>query len=300
MEAFINYLEQRHPPLSVRKYRYDIEHYQSFMANHQTATYLDIMKYVGHLRRQYNNPRTIKTILQSIKKYYQYLVDTDQRTDHPCRLLRLQDAKKRAIQIQDLFTPEELDTLLTARIERYSEVVIKNQVIISLLINQALLPKEIAQLRVKDLDLNKGTIYVHSSPKLNARTIKLKAEQILLIHQYLSVDRTQLMNKGKACGYKADLDKLIVNLRGTPESGQIVHRIISSMSHLFPDRKLSPMTIRQSVIANKIKEGHNIRAVQIFAGHKDLSTTEIYRQTSVEELKIEVLKYHPLQLLRNY
>jgi integrase/recombinase XerD len=48
------------------------------------------------------------------------------------------------------------------------------------------------------------------------------------------------------------------------------------------------------VIANHLKAGKDIRAVQVFAGHKSPMTTERYQQTGIEELTAAVLKYHPL------
>jgi integrase/recombinase XerD len=68
-----------------------------------------------------------------------------------------------------------------------------------------------------------------------------------------------------------------------------------AIPHLFPDRSLNAKTTRQSVIANLLKQGHDLRLVQVFAGHKHPSSTERYRQTGVEELKAGIIKYHPLK-----
>ena len=63
----------------------------------------------------------------------------------------------------------------------------------------------------------------------------------------------------------------------------------------FPNRVLNAKTIRQSVIANLLKSGHDLRLVQVFAGHKYPGATENYRQTGIEELKAGIEKYHPLK-----
>ena len=63
---------------------------------------------------------------------------------------------------------------------------------------------------------------------------------------------------------------------------------------MFPDRNLNPRTIRQSVITNLLKEGKDLRVVQVFAGHKKISTTEKYRQSGLKELQEAIEKYHPL------
>jgi len=55
------------------------------------------------------------------------------------------------------------------------------------------------------------------------------------------------------------------------------------------------MTIRQSVITLKLKQGQDLRLVQVFAGHRQPSTTEQNRADQLEELKAAVQKYHPLQ-----
>jgi len=59
--------------------------------------------------------------------------------------------------------------------------------------------------------------------------------------------------------------------------------------------KLSPLKIRQSVIANLLKENKGLRIVQEFAGHRRCSSTEAYKQTGLEELKQVIDKIHPLQ-----
>ena len=58
--------------------------------------------------------------------------------------------------------------------------------------------------------------------------------------------------------------------------------------------KITPQKIRQSVIANMLKTGKDIRIMQAFTGHKRIASVEEYRQTGLEELKILVHKYHPL------
>ena len=59
--------------------------------------------------------------------------------------------------------------------------------------------------------------------------------------------------------------------------------------------KITPLKIRQSVIANLLKEKHDTRVVQEFAGHRRTSSTEAYKQTGLEELKQAIAKLHPLQ-----
>jgi integrase/recombinase XerD len=43
-----------------------------------------------------------------------------------------------------------------------------------------------------------------------------------------------------------------------------------------------------------LQEGHDLRVVQVIAGHKKISSTERYRQGTSEAMKAAVVKYHPL------
>ena len=108
-----------------------------------------------------------------------------------------------------------------------------------------------------------------------------------MFYKYIHVIRPGLL--------KSTTEKLIINLRGNPETGEGINYLVETFKNRFPDRNLNALTIRQSVIANLLKSGKGLRDVQYFAGHKKISSTEKYRQTGLEELKAAILKYHPLQ-----
>jgi integrase/recombinase XerD len=285
------YLKQRHTESTTKRYCNDIIKYLETVTQEKalTATYSDIMDYIGELRKKYSNPETVRCNLQAIKKYYFWLNHTGQRKDHPCRNLNLKDKTNRDVQLQDLFTSEELE-LLMERKERYRGVRIKNRVIISLLIYQGLTTGEIVNLTLKDIDLEEGAIYLKSTSKLNCRTLKLKPKQIMLFYKYINEERPKL----NAVRSESETDALILTKLGTPEVGHSFKNLFKPFKKQFPGRILHAKTIRQSVIANLLKSGHDLRLVQTFAGHKYPSTTERYRQTGIEELKAGIEKYHPL------
>jgi len=281
-----DYLNKRHTKGTADRYLRDIQIYRKANPNHKTATYSDIMDYIGKLRQQYKNPQSVRTILYSLKKYYSFLVYVKERKDHPCKFINLKDKQNRNIQLQDLFTTDELEQLLERK-ERYINLKTKNQVVLSLLIYQGLTTGELTRIELKDLDLEKAEIYIKSSSKLNSRTLKLKSKQILIFHKYITEVRPKII--------KRESNLLIINKLGNPETGEQISYLVSTSKHLFSDRNLNPKTIRQSVITNLLKTGNDLRIVQVFAGHKYPSATEKYKQTNVEELKKEVQKYHPLK-----
>jgi integrase/recombinase XerD len=281
------YLLQDHTSQTVKIYLRDIRVYLDYVTEEKAAvaTYQDIMQYVDYLRKQYQNPRTINRMLYGVKAWYQWLWQTGQRADHPCRYITLKDAKTQDIQLQDLFTSSELEQLMERK-ERYESVRIRNQVAISLLIYQGLRLVEAEQLKVQDIDLEAGTVYTRGMAKTLPRTLKMKTKQVMLFYKYIHEVRIKTIRE--------NTDQLILNLRGGKMTTDSINYLVETFKPLFPDRNLNAKTIRQSVITNLLKQKKDLRVVQVFAGHKKPSSTERYRQTGLEELKAAVMKYHPL------
>ncbi|MGY6557711.1 MAG: hypothetical protein ACXIT9_00345 [Nitritalea sp.] len=98
-----------------------------------------------------------------------------------------------------------------------------------------------------------------------------------------------------------DSQGLILNIRRKSIRADDINYLMETFRDLFtpegahgPERKLNAQTIQQSVITNLLKEGKDLRVVQVFAGHINSSSTERYRQTGLEELKAAVQKHYPL------
>lgn len=282
------YLEKYYTPTTVESYHREIVIFLSSYTAAPMATYAELIGYLGVLRERYNNAATLNRILCSIKAYYDYLCCIGSRSDHPARSLLLRDQRSRDVQLQDLFTGEELEKLLDRK-ERYQALYYRNRVLMGLLIYQGLKPQEMALLSVTDINLEAGSIYIKSTHTTNSRTLSLKPGQILLLHNWLQQVRPQLL-KG------ADSDALLIGHRSRPMSADdIVKHVIRSYKNAYPERAVTAQAIRGSVIANLLAQGHDISVVQQFAGHKYPSSTERYKQSQVETLKAAIEQYHPMK-----
>ena len=180
---FITYLTERYQPATVKRYQREVELYLTYLQKHGTtpeiATYSTIMNYIGKLRTHIASP---KCPLHAIKGYHSFLVTTGVRIDNPAKAIRLRDKASRAIQLQDLFTSEELEVLLERK-ERYSILKHRNKLIISLLIYQGLACSEISSLLIDDIDMENATEHIRSSSKRAARTLKLQSNQVFWLIQ---------------------------------------------------------------------------------------------------------------------
>ena len=295
------YIEKHYSIKTVGSYLNTIRNYTDYMHEKAIkATYNDILEYIGFLRTKPINPKTIRNALFAIKIYYRWLVATGQRTDHPCQRLYLKDQINRAIPVESLYSMETLENILKTHVAPHKAVQKRDEAIISLLIYQALNVDELCRARISDVNLYEGTISIRASDSTKnrrnnkARTLALKPNQIMLLHDYLNETRPKLLARNKA-PKKSDLQALIIGKQGEAIiQNSSINRIINQ--HREPQDRINPTRIRQSVIAHLLKQNNDIRIVQVFAGHRRAGSTEEYKQTGLEELKAAINKLHPLQL----
>lgn len=206
MKELQAYLLERYAEQTAERYGREIERYLATVPGAWKSTYREVTGYVGALRKRYPNPRTLNRMLCAIKAYYDFLSTTGKRKDNPARSIYLRDNKSREVQLQDLFTEEELESLLERK-EQFTVLSLRNRLLTSLLIYQALRPGELENLRTEDVNLEAGTIYIRATARSDARTLPLKPNQILLFSRYLSEVRPRLNRH-------AEEDKLLLGLRG--------------------------------------------------------------------------------------
>lgn len=279
MQTLEQYLKENYNDSSLPNL---IKRYQSYcQGKSKQAKYQDIINYLSHLRQNNTHPKTLKNHLYAIKIYYNYLQTTNQREDHPCQKLYLKDKINNTIALEQLYSPAHLEQLLNNYQNHNKQAALRNQVIISLLIYQGLLVSEITQLKNQDINLQTATIFINKGKggKTNARTLPLQANQILLFYNYLQ--------------QKKQSDYFITSKN---RNKLTPHLIINLINKNQPKtERIQPLKIRQSVIANMLKQNNNLRTVQVFIGHRQSTSTKKYTQTAFEELQKQVNNFHPIQ-----
>lgn len=287
--GLLQYLRTHYATSTVKSYSLSIAAYLLNCPGAQHAMYKDITAYIGTLRKRYSNAATLRGIVGAIKVYYSYLCHEGIREDNPAKAVRLKDKVNKSIQLQDLFTMEELEVMLERK-EPYYRWGYRNKVMMGLLIYQGLWPQEASGLRIEDIDFTAATVYIRATRKSHARTLPLKAKQVLLLYEYIHTIRPQLIKFGTTT------DRLLIGLQGRalPAWAISVH-IKRCYGAMYPNRVVCTHTIRQSVIANLLKAGNDISVVQLFAGHICAASTQRYEQSGVDSLQSAIVKYHPLR-----
>jgi site-specific recombinase XerD len=292
MNSLENYLKEKYSKNAYKSHICTINKYLNFIQNKaKTADYKDILQYIAHLRKNENlHAKTIKQCLWSVKNYYNYLLETGQREDHPCRELFLKDKIDRQIKVDGLYSTESLENYLQKTNQTKDEKLRRrNEVIVSLLVYQGLTTMEICNLQIEDINLEKAEITIQPNGKNKSRILPLKAKQILLFYHYLQEDYPKLTKHLKTENPK----RLITGRLQEKATPSVLNEMINR--NRPKNERLQPIKIRQSVIANLLKKENDTRIVQVFAGHKRASTTIKYKQTELEILQNAINKCHPIR-----
>jgi len=281
-----DYLKKSLSVNTADNYHYTINHFLKTNQKAKKYKYQDLVDYMELVIQRYPNTQSQIRILSSFKRYYNYLVYTDQRPDHPCQTLTIRKGGDNTIQLQDLFTTEELQLLLE-RENRYKYLEVRNKTLISFLIYQGLTCDEVVRLTINDINLDEGTVCIKASSKVNSRTLELTIKQLRLLEDYTNNVRPKLL--------RVKTEKLLLNKQGQPIIVSTVNSIIEPMKSYFPERNLNPRTIRMSVISNWLNERKlPLETVQELAGHKWPSTTQKYIRTDSQRQVELINKYFPI------
>ncbi len=250
------------------------------------SSYKHLMEYISHLHDQQKSVHHINKSLQTISHYYQF-----KKLPNIALTTRIRGTSYKAL--SEPLTIEQMENLYQCfdiqpgqNYFQYSD-----KIILGLIIYQALEMGDFMTLELKDIDLQKGTIYVPERRLRKSRTIPLQPHQILQLHTYLTHHRETLKTP--------ESDKLL-----SPQGDDYhqLHWQFKKLSKHLKDlakakldirvRKL--LHLRQSRIAFWVKS-HGLRKAQYLAGFRTVLSAERYRKADLKNLKEQVKRHHPLK-----
>lgn len=249
------------------------------------VSYNDVMAFVKHCTTQNNTQKTIAMKLTFLNHYFMWLIKEGEMKENPVSNIKVQGIRRK--KLHHLFTTAELE-LIYQQYEATGSTGARNRVILGLVVYQSLRMEEITQLTLKDLQLKEGKVHVRGSRKTNSRALKLEAQQMVDLLEYLSNGRKELLEQtGK------HTDQLFISC-GTGE------QLFNTMQYLLKQLRrqhtkvMDWKQLRASVISNWVKV-HGLRKAQYMAGHKYVSSTEAYKQHDIDGLRGDIDQFHPIQ-----
>lgn len=253
--------------------------------------YKEVLDYIKYLKGKGNSQRTQQHAVNAINHYYRYLEKAEQILKNPMESIEIKSDKRR--ELHNVLSREEME-LLQVIYREYKSVKNgnlrlkkRNEVILSLLINQGLRTEEIAKLEVGDIDLREAKITIKGSRRTERRVLKLESSQLYLLMDYIAEDRKKLLVETEK-----ETTKLIFSYGRSDKGQNLFQSLVKSLKKCYP--KLRDFKqIRASVIGDWLQK-YNLRKAQYMAGHRYVSSTEAYLGNDISELQNTIKQYHPM------
>ncbi len=254
--------------------------------------YKKLLEYIKYLHQKNYKPQSINGELNAIRRYFDYLISEDHRGDNPAVDVTVRGERKKVL--HNLLNSEELEDLYYSYQTDHKNSLVhaslcREKVMLGFMVFQGVTAEELYQLEDDHIQLHKGKIYVPSTKKSNSRELPLKAWQMMELQNYIQNIRSEILHYSRTTqneeqffyGSKSQIRGIISRIRM-----RIKKYNAKAGSHNH---------IRASVIVNWMKQYDDLRKVQYLAGHKHISSTEMYQQNDLEELHKVVNTFHPLQ-----
>lgn len=257
--------------------------------NLEEINYNQALKFIDSERQRGILNQSIIREINSIRIYFDYLLETGTIKQNVIKRIKIRQSVKKVI--PETLSTQQLENIYRDfinipewehRTQTAKELHRRNVVILGLLVFQGLTSGETAKLETTHINLPEGKIYIPSSRKSNARTLKLQANQILPIKIYIEeFNPTPYLFPSK-------------------KQSDMICKIVEQAKKNHPEI-IDSRQIRTSVIMNWLKSnnpsgaGHGIRQVQYMAGHKSIRSTEQYRQQDLTDLTRQLELFHPMR-----
>jgi site-specific recombinase XerD len=248
----------------------------------ENITYSQALQFIESERSRGILNQSIIREINSIRIYFDYLLESGTIKQNIIKRIRIRQSGKKVL--PETLSQQHLENIYQNfmslpewehKTQTAKELHKRNVVILGLLAFQGLTSGETAKLETGHINLAEGKIYVPSTRKSNARTLKLQANQILPIKSYIEEYKPNPL------------------LFPAKKQSDMICKIVQQAKKLHPEI-IDSRQIRTSVIMNWLKT-NNIRQVQYMAGHKSIRSTEQYRNHDLTDLTKQLELFHPLR-----
>ena len=268
---------------SVISYLSDLETlYRFYKKNIKEITPEDIVAFMSYMRKNQQSLETILRRLSGISQYFDFLIIEKEIKINPVEF----SAKPRQWhKLPDFLDFDEVEKLIS-RDDLSSSVKERNCLIMETLYATGMRVSELTAVKIRDIDFKRGIIKVTGKGS-KQRIVPLYPSLLKRLEDYLTL-RQEYFVKDSDTGY------LFLNQHGSSLTRQHIWNIVKEKCKEHNITKhVSPHTLRHSFATHMLSNGADLRTLQIFLGHSNISTTEIYTHVTDDDKRKTIMNFHP-------
>lgn len=160
----------------------------------------------------------------------------------------------------------------------------KERLIVKLLVYTGIRVSELCSIRVQDIDVNNKTLKIRSGKGDKDRLVVFSDRVVPDLKLYLMEKRER----------KPRIDFLFPTSKSRKISPVTIERIIRTIvKRSGIEKKITPHTFRHTFATSLLRNGADLRIIQVLLGHSSISTTQIYTHVDDHALKMGYEKFAP-------
>lgn len=243
-----------------------------------------VRNYLFQLRKEKLENTTIRRKIAALRLFYSYLQNRDIVLKNPFLTISLPRKSKK---LPEFFSHEEINSFLNENAKRTDHLAKRDQAIMELLFASGLRASEIISLKYSMIDFDRKTIRIIGKGR-KERITHFNDVAKEALNDYTSTLRILLI------GDKEDEGYVFLNKSGEKLSERGLEYIVADCAKKcsFP-LHVHPHMFRHSFATELVNNGADLRVVQELLGHESVSTTSIYTDVSIQDLKKTYEKCFP-------
>jgi len=289
IENFKNYLklERGLSMNSIESYEFDLIQFKNFIIENsinESPKKCSSSTVKRYLYKNFSNKksRSQARSISALKSFFNYLLFEGEIHSSPINDI---ESPKIENKLPEVLTEDEIKRLISS-VNLDSEFGQRNKTIIEVLYGTGIRVSELVELKLSNIFFKENILKVTGKGN-KERFVPLGKIALIEIKKYLN-DRDKLKINSKFS------DILFLNRYGRQLTRSMIFKIINDSSkNAEIDKKISPHTLRHSYATHLLKNGADLRTIQLILGHESITTTEIYTHLDTFHLENVLKKYHP-------
>ena len=284
LSDFLDYLknEKLYTNDTLKNYQIDLRQFSEFLHSKNQDLYttdrLHIESFFMKLNSLGLSPSSLARKASTLRSYFLFLLKTSVISISPMIDIKTPKLSKK---LPNILSISDVDTL--CNIDASSSVSKRDRAIIEVMYSSALRLSELSSLNIDSADIESKCVKVIG---------KGRKERILPLGEKASEALSDWISA--RCDLRPVDNALFINKFGSRLSNRsIQNRINFWVKKQGLNCKISPHTLRHSCATHLLEASGDLRAVQEFLGHEDISTTQIYTNMDFEHLNRVYKNSHP-------
>ena len=247
-------------------------------------------RYLYTYRKENGEPMTIRSQharVVPLRAFFKWLCRQNHLLYNPASELELPRLEKRLP--KHILSHQEAETILN-QADLSTPFGMRDRAILEVLYSTGLRRMEIANLKLHDLDSDRGTLMVRQGKGKKDRMIPIGDRAILWIEKYVEAVRPSLV------GLVDDGTLFLTNLNEPFTPNRLTQLVRDYVKDSEIGKQGACHLFRHTCATLMHENGADIRFIQQLLGHADLSTTQIYTQVAIRKLKEIHTATHPAKV----